>query len=275
MKNFLVYVGLGVLFTLVGCNTPQIKRDDISFEGLKTFYVEQPQNGKEIFKTFNNEAQVSEILISEIKKNLTEKGYIAVDDKQKAQIIFVPVWSVSIKEANNFDDIPLPVPTISSMRINEHDTKFYATLELQAFLQGDSKWGWRGFSPIETSANNMTAAMLKNQITWTLEFFPPEKYPNPSTPILRIFESSKVTEAEIAQQKIEQAQAEKQKQLERKRGIEQAKINARKKLLEAKKSGKKVEELSDEQIEKQYKPQTIESLEKSFEKALQKRQQNK
>ena len=86
---------------------------DISFEGLKTFYVEHPQNGKEIFKTFNNEAQVSEILISEIKKNLTEKGYIAVDDKQKAQIIFVPVWSVSIKEANNFDDIPLPVPTRS------------------------------------------------------------------------------------------------------------------------------------------------------------------
>ena len=275
MKKLLTLVCSVVLFALSGCNTPQIKRDDVSFVGLTKIFVEASRNGEEIFRKFNNQKQVDDILIAEIKRNLTEKGYIVVDKKENAQIIFVPVWSVSVKEANNFDDIALPVPTTSSLRSNGYQTKFYATLELQAFLQGDSHWGWRGFSPIETSAENITSAMLKNQITWTLEFFPPEKYPNPSTPILEIFKSSNVTEAEIAQKKIEQAEIEKQKQIEYQKGLERAKQKAKQKIKQAKKEGKKVEKISDEQIQKQYKPETIESIEKSFERALQKRQQNK
>ncbi len=257
MEKLSLYLFFILIVALTGCHTPQIVREDVSFEGLKTFYVEPSQNGEQIFSKFNNQKWINHVLTTEIVKNLTEKGFVNVAKKEDAQIIFVPVWSVSIKESSNFSDAPIPVPSQMHVRDEITKTKFYATLELQAFIKGDSHWGWRGFSPIETSDDNITTAMLKNQITWTLEFFPPEKHPNPSTPILEIFSSSNVTESEIQQQKLEQE--------ERKQAIEKQTI-----IEKAKNEGKKVDETSLKNIDT---PETVDNIEKSFEKALLKRKQ--
>ena len=265
-KIILIFITLSII-TLTGCHTPQIVREDVSFAGLKTFYVEKSQNGEQIFEKFNNEDRVNNVIISEIISNLTKKGFINVAKKENAQIVFVPVWSVSVKDSAGFTDAPVPVPMQQHLHNDTIKTKFYATLEIQAFLKNDSHWGWRGFSPIETSDNNITTAMLKNQITWALEFFPPEKHPNPETPILKIFNSAKVTEAEQEQELLEQQK----KNEERRQEIEKAKAQA---IEQAKKEGKKLDEKSLKEIE-QHQPETIQSLEKSFERALQKRRQNK
>ena len=266
-KSIFIFLIL-LTISLTGCHTPQIIREDVNFVGLKTFYVENSKNGEQVFEKFNNEDRVNRIVTSEIVKNLTKKGFINVAKKEDAQIIFVPVWSVSVKDSTGFTDAPVPVPMQQHIRDSMTQTKFYATLEIQAFLKGDPHWGWRGFSPIETSAENITTAMLKNQITWALEFFPPEKHPNPETPILKIFNKSNVTEAEQKQKLAEEQEKEKARQLE----IQKAKAQA---IERAKKEGKKLDKSSLEKIETQYQPETIQSLEKSFERALQKRRQKK
>ena len=42
MKKVLLLVAAAAAM-LAACNIPQIQRDDVSFEGLKTFYVEAPR----------------------------------------------------------------------------------------------------------------------------------------------------------------------------------------------------------------------------------------
>ena len=272
MKNInYIIVSLLCLF-FFGCHTPQIKREGVSFEGLKTFYVDAPQNGEAIFTNSGVLDFRSQELVKFIAENLESKGYVRVANKQDAEITFVPVWSVSVNDSIASETLPLQLSgsnfSNSNVLVGGSMGKIYATLEIQAFVKGDNRWGWRGFSPIETNARNITSAMLRDQATWALEFFPPEKYPNPRKPFLELFESSKVTKSEIAQKKVELAQAEEQKQLLEKQAKENAKQRATKKLIE--KTGNKSAVPTEAQIQAEIKPETIADVEKLFNKNLKK-----
>ncbi len=272
MKNInYIIVSLLCLF-FFGCHTPQIKREGVSFEGLKTFYVDAPQNGEAIFTNSGVLDFRSQELVKFIAENLESKGYVRVANKQDAEITFVPVWSVSVNDSIASETLPLQLSgsnfSNSNVLVGGSMGKIYATLEIQAFVKGDNRWGWRGFSPIETNARNITSAMLRDQATWALEFFPPEKYPNPRKPFLELFESSKVTKSEIAQKNVELAQAEEQKQLLEKQAKENAKQRATKKLIE--KTGNKSAVPTEAQIQAEIKPETIADVEKLFNKNLKK-----
>lgn len=267
------YILLGLLCSfLFGCLTPQITRDGVSFEGLKTFYVEAPQNGDAIFDNSGILNERSKELVNFIATNLESKGYVRVANKAEAQIVFVPVWSASVKDPIGND--PLPLQLIGSnfsstnLLVGSSMNNVYATLEIQAFVKGDNRWGWRGFSPLETNANNITTAMLRDQATWALEFFPPEKYPNPRKPFLELFESSNVTKAEIEKKNQELAEAEKQKQIQEQDAKQKAKARATKKLVE--KTGDKNAVPTEAQIQAEIKPETIEDIEKLFNKNMKK-----
>ena len=272
MKNInYIIVSLLCLF-FFGCHTPQIKREGVSFEGLKTFYVDAPQNGEAIFTNSGVLDFRSQELVKFIAENLESKGYVRVANKQDAEITFVPVWSVSVNDSIASETLPLQLSgsnfSNSNVLVGGSMGKIYATLEIQAIVKGDNRWGWRGFSPIETNARNIPSAMLRDQATWALEFFPPEKYPNPRKPFLELFESSKVTKSEIAQKNVELAQAEEQKQLLEKQAKENAKQRATKKLIE--KTGNKSAVPTEAQIQAEIKPETIADVEKLFNKNLKK-----
>ena len=102
MKKTLLSIMAIACTMLAACNIPQIKRADVSFEGLKTFYVDSPKNGAEIFAKFGNAEQTNSIIVEEVAANLQSKGYVRVVKREEAQMIFVPVWSVSIQ---SFDDV--------------------------------------------------------------------------------------------------------------------------------------------------------------------------
>ena len=122
-------------------------------------------------------------------------------DRGAAEIVFVPVWSVSLRGGENAQETHSGVPRIGNAAQNATQTRveYYATLEIQAFLRGDGKWGWRGFSPVETETDNITTFMLKNQARWALEYFPPERYPEPKLSLLSFFGLSKVDTSERAE----------------------------------------------------------------------------
>ncbi len=201
MKKFTAYFLVVVSAVLAACSIPQIKRDDVSFEGLKTFYVESPRNGGEVFAKYNNRAEIDATLVQAIAANLEAKGFVRSFDRGAAEIVFVPVWSVSLRGGENAQETHSGVPRIGNAAQNATQTRveYYATLEIQAFLRGDGKWGWRGFSPVETETDNITTFMLKNQARWALEYFPPERYPEPKLSLLSFFGLSKVDTSERAE----------------------------------------------------------------------------
>ena len=264
MKKSLYILAAALSAVLCACSSQQSTREGVSFEGLKTFYAQTPQKTTEVFGKIAEVAGYNDTITGEIVRNLTAKGFINTADKENADIVFVPTWRVSLKNSNQADDAMAKAPNSQiGIRANRA-AKFYATLEIQAFLKNDPKWAWRGYSPIEANAQNTTTAMLKNQVAWAMEGFPPEKYEKNGTPILEIFEPSAITEGE---QKQRDAELEAESQLKQK----QAEARAKAKLAKTAKPGQPAPQPTKEQIQAEYKTQSISDLEKAFSESLEKK----
>ncbi len=270
MKKSIILLSAAVVSFLCSCVAPQIKREGVSFEGLKTFYVDAPQNGSEIFRKYRNDASINKTVVDEIAANLKGKGFVQTA-KEDAEIVFVPVWSAAIRDSDKLNESltikPLQESGAAFSRLGE--VRYYATLEIQAFRKGDSRWGWRGFSPMEIDPESATTAAIKDQIVWALEFFPPEKYPEPSVPILDIFTSSSVTKGELAarEERVKERQLQEQKTAQ----IQQcnAEIRAKQKL---EKNGAPQNAVPTRaQIEAEKKPATIAEIDAAFSKNLEKK----
>ena len=267
MKKSIILLCAAVASLLCSCIAPQIKRESVSFEGLKTFYVEAPQNGAEIFRKYRNEASINKTVVDEIAANLKAKGFVQAA-KEEAEIVFVPVWSAAIRDSDKLNESLTikPLQESGAAFARSGEISYYATLEIQALRKGDSRWGWRGFSPMEIDPESATTAAIKDQIVWALEFFPPEKYPEPSVPILDIFTSSSVTEGELAarEQKVKERQLQEQKTAQ----IQQrnAEIKAQQKL--EKSGAPKNAKPTQAQIEAEKKPATIAEIDAAFSKNL-------
>ncbi len=268
MKNLKVFALLTISLILCACTISQTSREDVSFEGLKSFYVQAPQGGSEFFKEYNE--RVTQTLVAEIVNNLTAKGFVNVADESQAQIIFKPIWNVTFNSAIQALDVGVPTPREFDAASTTRGMKFYATLEIQAFRKGDGFWGWRGFSPLETDIDNITSAMLKNQVTWALEKFPPEKYGSASS-IIDIFHASNVTASEIEAKEKEVAIAEKAKATQKQQARENATKRAQEKIEKSTKKGEQAKAPTQKQIEAEMKPETIADIEKAFEKAFKNR----
>lgn len=269
MKKVLFLVAAAAAM-LAACNIPQIQRDDVSFEGLKTFYVEAPQNGGQLFDRVPNAKECDDVIVAEISSNLENKGYKRVPDKSQAQMIFVPVWSVSIESTDEVAEMT----NFAIMQNGGYNPtpfgidQYCATLEIQAFLKGDDRWGWRGFSPIQTKANNITTAMLKNQVTWALEYFPPELNPHP---ISSLFSSSKVTDEEIKQKNQQQQELKAELEKKRQQAYKNAVERARQKANAGRPEGAVPVEPTKQQIAQEQKLETISDINKAFDRAIEER----
>lgn len=271
MKKLLSITLLSLSAFFCACTISQSKRDDVSFVGLKTFYVDAVQNSSEFFKDSSEAKRYNDIMTAEVVNNLTAKGFINVATKAEAQITFVPIWNVSLSSsqsdtANIFPTAIKDYSTDSTAR----EVKLYATIEIQAFLKDDNRWAWRGFSPIQANADNITTAMLKNQVIWALEKFPPERYETNSS-LFEIFQASKVTQSERAQQEQEVAKNEQIKQQQKQQAMQEARQRAQEKIQKSTKAGETPKTPTQKQIEAEYKTETIADIDKIFSKALEKR----
>ena len=265
MKKSLYIISGIIAGILCACSSQQSTRDGVSFANVKTFYVEAPKNAAEVFGKFAEVADYNKIIAEEIAKNLESKGFVRVPDRDAADAVFAPSWDVSTTPATQPEEALINAPNNQINSRVFQGSKFGANLEIEAFLKNDSRWAWRGRSPIETNSRNVTTATLKNQVVWALEEFPPEKYGRPSVPILEIFQGAAVTESEIEnrQKEIQQKQLQEQ---------QQAAERAKQKLA---KEGQPNAQPTKEQIQAEYKKQSVSDIEKSFQNSLEKKQSAK
>ncbi len=150
-------------------------QDGVSFAGLKKFYVDTPVGTASIFGAYADVASLDAKLAGDIKTFLEERGFESVGRREDAQIIFRPLWNVSVIESRMPEE---PIrSSFTSIEIGTSASEVYATLEIQAILPDGDIWAWRGFSPIEVSVRNLNPGSFPEQIRWCLEYFPPEEHP--------------------------------------------------------------------------------------------------
>lgn len=156
--------------------TQELSDDEVSFKGLKNFYVADAGGADYFFKTFGDTAEMNAELKNEIVVYLESKGFKQVADKSDAQIIFRPLWSVSIRSSDETrNSLPINVVATNQSTLNVK----YATLEIQAIIPDDGKlWAWRGFAPNEITQSNYAVGALRNMVVWCFENFPPEEHPS-------------------------------------------------------------------------------------------------
>lgn len=265
MKKSLYIISAIIAGILCACTSQQSTREGVSFSNVKTFYVETPKNASEIFGKFAEVSDYNKIIEDEIAKNLESKGFARTEDREDADAVFAPSWDVSTIPATQAEEALVNAPNNQINPRVFQGSKIGANLEIEVFLKDESKWAWRGRSPIDANLRNVTTGMLKNQVTWALEEFPPEKYGRPSIPVLEIFQGAAVTDAEIENR---------QKEIQQKQQQEQAQAQARAKQKLAK-EGKPNAEPTKEQIQAEYKKQSIEDIEKAFQNSLGKKQNAK
>lgn len=176
MKNIIFALLSAFLALLSGCSTTQELNDGANFEGLNRIYVEDSAGGDYFFRKFGDPKSINSSLKTFISEYLATKGFVTVENKSDAQIIFRPLWSASMRPSPNAA-AGLPISTASIQMLNAAET--YLTLEIQAILPNDEKiWAWRGFAPEEITQRNLNDGNLKDMVVWCLEYFPPEKYPS-------------------------------------------------------------------------------------------------
>ncbi len=178
MKKILSCLSLIALLLTSACSVTQEMKEGVSFEGLKTFYIDSPAGTSQLFVERGDVSNVDADLVDAIAQNLKAKGFERVDEKNKAQIIFRPLWSVSMATNEDEGTLPLAMAANKTSTIGFADNTAYATLEIQAILPDGDLWAWRGFSPIQMSAKCYTSGLIKEQVYWCLEYFPPEQYPS-------------------------------------------------------------------------------------------------
>lgn len=177
MKNLINIFALLLLVASAGCSVTQEMKDDANFDGLTKIYVENPPNAREQTSYYLNNDEINASVVEFIKEYLKERGYVPVDSVEQAQIVFRPIWNFSLK--NPYENNPYFTSNINnSVSVNAFMPQYYSTLEIQAYFPNRTDWVWRGFSPLNMDRQNASSGMIKEQVRWCLEYFPPEKFPS-------------------------------------------------------------------------------------------------
>jgi len=180
MKNILLPL-LAIFTALVcGCSVTHEMKEGATFAKLKTFYVDTPVGTSLLFADCGSVSDADTSLKNAITEFLKARGYEPVADKAKAQIVFRPLWNVSAPVMQTEEGMPisyLNAQTTTGIGMMSQD--LYARLEIQAILpESGDMWSWRGFSPLKMSPKNFNEGMIKDQVSWCLEYFPPDNYPS-------------------------------------------------------------------------------------------------
>ena len=178
MNKFITVFATFAAFFLFGCsNFTQEMKENVSFVNLKKVYVQQPEGLGAAFAT--NAAEINSQTRQAVAEFLKSKDFTPVEKPEEAQIIFRPLWNTSLAAAESLDNQPISMQASKPLSIGFSQPAAYATLEIQAVLpkSGDI-WSWRGFSPINMTSQNATVGLIKDQVAWCLQYFPPEDYPS-------------------------------------------------------------------------------------------------
>ncbi len=177
MKKFLPILALAA-FIVSGCsNFTQEMKDGASFANLDKVYVEQPSGLGSPFAV--NASEINSQTKLAVEESLKSKKYQIVKNRSDAQIIFRPIWNLSLAAPESFNPEPISMQASQPLPLGMQNSDAYATLEIQAVLpQSGDIWSWRGFSPINMTPQNATAGLIKDQVEWCLQYFPPEEYPS-------------------------------------------------------------------------------------------------
>jgi len=198
MKKTVAIFFTAIAAVLGGCAyVTQEMQEDASFQGLKKIYIEEPVGTSEVFAQAFSVEDINAALKTSIADYLKTKGFLTVENKADAQIIFRAIWNASLAGDDSFNDgvsinstsVSIPVGTTAASNL-------YATLEIQAILpQSGHIWSWRGFSPTNLSVKNFTIGQIYDNVVWCLQYFPPEENPA-SFEIIKSEKKQKKIEAE-------------------------------------------------------------------------------
>lgn len=178
MKKMMAISAACAALLSAGCsNFTQEMKDGASFANLTRAYVDEPSGLGAPFAA--RAAEINARTRAAVAEFLKEQKYEIVENAKEAQIIFRPLWSMSLSAAESTEPDPVFMQASKPLSLGSAGVQAYATLEIQAVLpdSGDV-WSWRGFSPINMAPANATSGLIKDQVAWCLKYFPPEKYPS-------------------------------------------------------------------------------------------------
>ena len=160
------------------CAPTQEVRDGASFEGLTKYYIMPVSGGDSFFAKLGDRKEYDNYLYDAIKELMSGRGFENVATPEEAQFALRPIyseWNYNTPLASDVDFRmnDMPPPGVSR-------TQLYLNLEIEAYLPSIEKWAWRGFSYTKLARDNMSVAVIKEQVKWCLQHFPPEKYPSNS-----------------------------------------------------------------------------------------------
>lgn len=193
MKTIIAISAAFASLVFAGCsNFTQEMKDGASFANLKTAYVGEPSGLGAPFAA--QAAEINARTRAAVAEFLKAQNYEIASGPENAQIVFRPLWSMSLSAAEPAGPDPVFMQASKPLSLGPDGARAYATLEIQAVLPGSGDaWSWRGFSPINMTPSNATSGLIKDQVAWCLKYFPPEKYPS------ALEEHRKKREAERAQ----------------------------------------------------------------------------
>lgn len=179
MKKLITSI-MAASFLLCGCQSfyTQEVKDGVSFAGLTKVYVERARGGEEVFNVYSLSESVNTEVAIVSREILALQGYQVVDNKDDAQIIFIPIWNVSYEPVNDDFGASRNMRSSASFQIGFPQMRPYATLEMQAWFPSRDEWVWRGFSAIQSTPADFGTADVKRHVVWCLQHFPPDKYPS-------------------------------------------------------------------------------------------------
>jgi|GEM_PF-988759 len=169
---------LAALF-LGACATNHQMKPDVSFSGLKTYFIDAPQGGDAVLGQSGEREQWDAILVANIAETLNHDAYVRITDREKADMIFRPLWNTSISGNVVRDADIFGGPSLTTIGVQRLSS--YCMLEIQIYFQNREDWVWRGFGPIMLSQDNLNDGTIANQVFWCLSEFPPERNPESMT----------------------------------------------------------------------------------------------
>ena len=210
MKNIfftLLAFIFALLFSACSAFKSAFETQEVSFAGLKTYYINPPQSGANVSQLWSVRASFNEMVVECIEQQLKQKGFERTAEKSQAQFYITPVYNQwtfnsSFQTSINND-------TIMELGDNSNLSN-YMTLELQAYLPNSESFVWRGFSDIKIFGNFISRALAENSVQWCLQTFPCEALP----------ESAKKAEGGDAQKPAEQPKSAEPSKPETKAGVE-------------------------------------------------------
>lgn len=177
MKNILFMLSaLTVALLLGACSAfkSAFETQEVSFAGLKTYYINPPQSGANVAQLWSVRASFNEMVVASIEQQLKQKGFERAAEKSQAQFYITPVYNEWT--FNNAFQTSINNDTIMELGDNSSLSN-YMTLELQAYLPDSESFVWRGFSDVRIYGNFISKALAENSVQWCLQTFPCEPLP--------------------------------------------------------------------------------------------------